>query len=68
MKITLGKRSEHMMTFISQNLLDAFIKLKAEELMQNVRSNLESSISKNVIFTISQMFCSSSAFRENGFC
>lgn len=35
-----------MMTFIPQNLLDAFIKFKAEELMENVRSNLESSISK----------------------
>lgn len=35
-----------MMTFLSQNLLDAFTKFKAEELMQNVRSNLESSVSK----------------------
>lgn len=35
-----------MMTFIFQNLLDAFINFKAEELIQNVRSNSESSISK----------------------
>lgn len=32
--------------FISQTLLDACINFKAEELIQNVRSNLESSISK----------------------
>lgn len=35
-----------MMTFISQNLIEAFTKFKAEELKQNVRSNLESAMSK----------------------
>lgn len=44
-----------MMTFLSQNLLDAFRKSKAEELMQNVRSNLESSVSKMLFYHFSDV-------------
>lgn len=44
------------MTSLSQNLLFAFTKSKAEELIQNVKSNLENSVSKMPLYHFSQVW------------